>query len=121
MLYMPYRDFYRSAKCLSDQHLREQRAACRRIIGVMFSSQKQDFQSWMLDWAGHSDAVLWATDAALREMERRKLPGKWGVVPWGMLRATDPPPWLGVAEVHQKHRELLLAKDPVHYGRMGWR
>jgi hypothetical protein len=122
MIWMPYQDYRRSAKCLSDQHLREQRVACRKIIGVMFNGQRRDIATWMVDWSRCSDAVLWATDATLREMTRRRLPGgPFGETPWMLIRGTEPPVWLGREEAHRTHKEMLMKADPQHYGRMGWR
>lgn len=123
MIYMPYPDFRRSAKCLSDQHLREQRVACRNVIQTLTVPRSAQLDAILRStWEGHINAVLEVTDATLAEMARRKLKGPLGVTPW-MLRRNDeePPDWLGDEAWHLGVKRILLKADPAHYGRMMWR
>ena len=120
MIYMPYADYRRSAKCLSDEHLKVQRMACRRLIGVMFSHQSFDDQPWMREWTGHGDAVLHATDATLCERKRRGIDER-GVTPWMLIKGTPTPPWMDDLAWHDEHRRILLRADQKHYARMMWR
>lgn len=121
MIYMPYPDYRRSAKCLSNSDLTHQRAACRQLIGVMHSRQRMDYQAWMDEWLGAGDAVLWITDATLSEMARRKMTGPLGVTPWMLRHDTPPPDWLGNPAFHDEWKRVLLRSNSNHYGRMGWR
>jgi hypothetical protein len=121
VIYMPYPDYRRSAKCLSNSDLMQQRAACRRLIGVMHSRQHSDWQEWMSEWVNMGDAVLHATDATLEEMERRRMTGPFGVTPWMLKKNTPPPDWLGNKAFHDMYKTVLLRANPGHYGKMGWR
>jgi len=120
MIYMPYPDYRRSAKCLSDEHLKMQRMSCRRLIGVMFASQSFDDEAWMSEWTSHGDAVLHATDAVLHERRRRGIDER-GVTPWMLMKGTVAPPWLGYADWHEDQKRTLLRLDPKHYARMMWK
>lgn len=120
MIYMPYQDYRRSAKCLSDAHLREQRVSCMRVINVLCASQKRDREPWMADWENHLDAVLYAIDATIEELRRRKLQGPHGICPWMLRKNTPEPSWLGESAYHDEVKQNLLKADPAHYGKMGW-
>lgn len=118
MIYLPYLDFYRSAKCLSDKHLIEQRNSLRDNVHALVVPGIR-VADWAEQWRGHITQLLWLTDATLRELRRRGRSER-GVVPW-MLDHDDPMPnWMGDPEYHAMHRRALLALDPAHYGRMGW-
>jgi hypothetical protein len=119
MIYLPYRDFYRSAKCLKDNHLIEQRNSLRDNIHALTVPGIR-CADWAEQWRGHTTQLLWLTDATLRELRRRGRDER-GRVPW-MLDHDDPDPeWLGTDAYHGEQRMILLRMDPEHYGRMGWR
>lgn len=120
-VYLPYQDFRRSAKCLSDDHLREQRNFVRDAIhvltvpGRLADKRKADVSMW----EGHMTQLLHVCEATLDERKRRGLDER-GVTPW-MLDHGDPPPaWLGDAAFHDDHKRRLLHLAPAHYGKMGW-
>lgn len=114
-IYLPYRDFRRSAKCLSDAHLDEQRKTVRKLIQDIVVLHRDDEQ-----WSGHVTQLLFVCEATLCERVRRGRDER-GVVPW-MLDHGDPEPgWLGLEEFHAQERMKLLHLDPQHYGKMGWR
>lgn len=118
MIYLPYTDFYRSAKCLSDHHLREQRSAVKSAIHATTIPcvQRPD---WIGPWEGHVTQLLHVCEATLRELRRRGRDER-GVTPW-MLDHDDPmPDFIGTPEYHEEQRRVLLEADPTHYGRMGW-
>jgi hypothetical protein len=119
MIYLPYSDFHRSAKCLSDRHLAEQRSSIREAIyALTIPGVKRPH--WTGPWEGHVTQLLHLCDATLRERRRRGRDER-GVVPW-MLDHHDPlPEWLNDPAYHGNQRMLLLREDPTHYNRMGWR
>jgi hypothetical protein len=120
MIYLPYRDYRRSAKCLSDDHLREQRNAIRTCIRVLtIPGQRMIRTAWIEEWDGHVSQLLQICEATLEERRRRGIDER-GVTPW-MLDHHDPtPPWIGNRDYHDAVRQTLLKLDPKHYGRMGW-
>jgi hypothetical protein len=120
VIYLPYQDFYRSAKCLSDAHLAEQRRSVREAIQAMTVPFSRT-EPWMQNWEQNVTELLWVADATLRERRRRGVDER-GVVPWMLARRDQPmmPEWL-TKEYHEQERMKLLHLDPTHYGRMGWR
>jgi hypothetical protein len=114
-IYLPYPDFRRSAKCLTNQHLDEQRRTVRRLIQEIVVLQKDDSE-----WSNHVSTLLQICDATLDERRRRKIDER-GVTPWMLDHGDPPPPWLGDPKYHEQHRRALMHLDPGHYGRMKWR
>jgi hypothetical protein len=113
--YLPYPDFRRSAKCLTDAHLDEQRLTVRGLIRDIVIHHRES------EWSGHVTQLLEVYEAALCEWSRRGLVGVADVVPW-MLDHDDPmPSWIGDQTYHGQHRMALLRLNPEHYGRMKWR
>lgn len=121
-VFLPYQDYARSAKCLTDDHLKEMRNSCRNLIQVLTvpNSYSGDMTHVAI-WAPCMNGLLWLTDATLYERRRRGHDER-GVTPWMLYRRdqTHRPYWLGNAEFHATHRAYLLEKAPAHYGRMGW-
>jgi hypothetical protein len=119
MIYMPYPDYRRSAKCLTDDHLKEQRNSIREAIRIITVPRSGLMQAWIQEWEGHMTQLLYLCDATLEERRRRKIDER-GVTPW-MLNHEDPPPkWLGDVYYHDQSKRRLLHLNPGHYGRMGW-
>lgn len=120
-VYLPYADLRRSAKCLSDFHLNEQRKSCRHLIHALTvpKSYSGDMEL-VTPWQGHMTALLELTDATLEERRRRRIDER-GVTPWMLRHADDTwPPWLGDSLFHTQHKLYLLRADMKHYERMGW-
>jgi hypothetical protein len=116
MIYMPYPDYRRSAKCLSDVHLKEQRDTVRHLIQRIVVLSKDDSH-----WAPHVTALLHVCDATLEERRRRGVDER-GVTPWMLVRSEEqPPPWIGDPAFHTVEKLKLLRLDPKHYTRMMWR
>lgn len=119
--YLPYPDYYRSAKCLRDDHLMEQRNFCRDAIqAVTIPGRMIRRPVDVVIWEGHVNALLHLCEATLRERKRRGS-GERGVTPWMLRRADERPPmFVGDREYHDGYKRRLLLLAPAHYGRMGW-
>lgn len=120
MIYLPYQDFRRSAKCLSDDHLREQRNSIRTAIRTLTVPRSGPMDDWIAEWGGHVTQLLQVCDATLEERRRRKADEK-GVTPWMLDHGDYPPDWLGNPYHHDQHKRRLLHLNPGHYARMQWR
>lgn len=120
MIYLPYQDFRRSAKCLSDDHLREQRNSIRTAIRTLTVPRSGPMDDWIAEWSGHVTQLLQVCDATLEERRRRKLDER-GMTPWMLDHGDYPPDWLGNAFYHDAVRRQLLHLNPAHYARMEWR
>ena len=119
MIYLPYADFRRSAKCLSDEHLREQRGSVRDAIRTLTVPRSGPRHDWIAMWDGHVSQLLEVCDATLEERRRRGLDER-GQTPWMLDHGDYPPPWIGDAYYHEGIRRMLLALEPKHYERMMW-
>lgn len=113
-VYLPYPDFRRSAKCLSNAHLHEQRLAVRGLIYDIVIHHRQN------EWSGHMTQLLEVYAATLAEWSRRGVLVA-DVVPVMLDHGDRPPAWLGDRRFHDSQREALLRLDPAHYERMKWR
>lgn len=121
-VYLPYPDYRRSAKCLSDAHLIEQRASCRNLIMNITVPRCYSGDRTHLDpWVECINGVLWLTDATLEERRRRGHDEK-GITPWMLYKLGLPsrPDWLGRPDYHEQVKRELLHLAPAHYGKMGW-
>lgn len=120
-VFLPYPDFRRSAKCLSDDHLRAQRTFIRNAIqavsipGRLIRGKDENIDVWR----GHITQLLYACEATLDERRRRGSDER-GVTPWMLDHKTPRPAFLDDPATHAGHRAYLLRATPAHYGRMGW-
>lgn len=121
-VYLPYPDYRRSAKCLNDDHLKEQRNSCRNLIQALTVPRSYSGDmTHVLPWAADINGLLWLTDATLEERRRRGIDER-GVTPWLLYKRDLPsrPYWLGNPDYHAAQRKHLLTAAPAHYGKMGW-
>jgi len=121
--FLPYPNFVASARVLDAKRLGKQRVEGRQIQRAL-----QEGGGWANHpatkmWRGRVEALMMYTDACIREWGRR---GYVNNMPT-LLDPTAPyfqqiqmPSWLGDERLHASHRAALLAKDPEHYGRLGW-
>jgi len=118
-IYLPYPDYRRSAKCLTDDHLKEQRNFIREAIRTLIiPGRLSKALVNVAVWEGHMTSLLQLCEATLDERRRRKIDER-GVTPW-MLDHEDPPLMFDKA-FHDGMKRVLLKANPLHYGRMGWR
>ena len=113
-IYLPYQDFRRSAKCLTDAHLDEQRITVKYLIYDTVVHHRST------KWDGHMTQLLEIYEATLCELSRRR-GDRTPPVPWMLDHADPPPAWLGDPAFHGEERMRLLRLNPAHYERMKWR
>lgn len=122
-IYLPYPDFRRSAKCLTDEHLRLQRNWIRSAIHALTVPGRLSLRVYDIDigaWDGHMRSLLFLCEATLDERKRRGIDER-GVTPWMLDHGEEPPAWLGDPAFHDEQKRKLLHLAPSHYGKMGWR
>lgn len=148
--FLPYPDYYRSCSCLDRQRHGKQRIEARTCaylslrrdsIGdfrnILKMSDKEAEYHWKRHrnhpavkmWSGHVPSLLhygiiccetWVEKGYRDNMELLL------VNLYVELRNKDNcsfinPPWLGNELFHSSHRSNLLRKDPIHYGKFGWK
>jgi len=118
--FLPYPDFEASARALDDRRLGKQRSEALTILRVLSGKVR----GWrhhpaVLMWTGHERALRLYMNACILEWVGR---GFQNGMPLAKVRGkVKYPPWLGDERFHACHRSNLLRKDPVFYGRYGWK
>lgn len=124
--FLPYPDFYDTAKCLDNRRLNKQLVEVQQILRTLIG--KSD------GWQNHPAVRMWrGYESTLRGYGltvNREYAQRFGrplafhksgqEVLQLILADTGPPPWLGLPAFHAAHRSNLLRKDPIWYGRFGW-
>ncbi len=129
--FLPYADFYRSARALDPKRLGKQRVETIQVVRAL----TLDGYGWanhpaVLMWKGFEEALgrygfacceVWCelgfsdTCAATIRADLRAA-GVADVRTQDELAAAgELPPWLGDPELHRSHQSALARKDPVHY------
>jgi len=118
--FLPYEDFYETARVLDDKRLGKQRVETKQILNVLYTGSQGAWSSHPATrmWAGHEGVLLQYQVAVCFEWIRRGF--KHTLVLDDALiekfenRVTKPF-WLGHPLVHESHRQTLKYKDPVAY------
>lgn len=116
--FLPYPDFYLSARVLDRQRLGNQR---REAITLLHGGWSNHPASEM--WVGYKYhlAVYCAVmceewiKRGYRDNTLEKIKKEIEEIPYSPM-----PPWMGDERLHSGHRAALLYKDPVWYGQFGW-
>lgn len=129
--FLPYPNFYESAKVLDRQRLGKQRVECLQILNTLLGESK----GWknhpaVKMWAGHELALFNYTAAIC---DRWIALGYQDTVYHKVLSLMDKhypnhdrissisfPLWWRDKFVHASHRSNLLRKNPIHYGQFNW-
>lgn len=123
--FLPYESFIRSAQVLDYRRLGKQRVEAKQILQALHFGGTWVKHPAAKMWRGYERClgVYWYTmcqewcnrgynDNLIHEAKRYLA---------SMTLVTQEPPWLGCAKFHASHRSNLLRKDPVHYGKFGWK
>lgn len=123
--FLPYPNFYKSARCLDNKRLGKQRVEAWQIYLALTKpkygwknhpavKQWQGYEERLLlygaimceEWRsrGFRDSMLERFNAALKLLKAKK-------------HKLNVPPWLGNKLYHRSHQLMLLRKDRVHYGK----
>ena len=118
--FLPYPDFYESAKVLDRQRLGKQRVEAWQILLTL--KDLTDKRGWANHpatkmWAGHERSLAVYGSVICSEWIRRGY--KDTLLPRFTLHtlggAALPPEWLGDKDFHLSHRSNLLRKLRAHY------
>jgi len=119
--FLPYPDFQRSLAAPDYKRLGKQRVEARQILEILLGRQS----SWATHpavrmWRGYEEGLVIYYNAALKEWASR---GYRNIVLQPLPESSNSmvPPWLGREDFHASHRSKLLAKNPEHYSRFGWK
>lgn len=133
--FLPYDNFYESARVLDNQRLNAQIREALQIHSTLTGASN----GWrnhpaVLQWEGHEAALIhygttcyteWVRrfDAQQRKGKREHKSGKKLMTLCYALPSIinlKIPPWLGYAPYHRSHRAVLLGKNYVWYQQFGW-
>jgi hypothetical protein len=116
--FLPYADFRTSLDCLDNRRLGKQRVEAMQLVRAIETNSA---------WSRHPAARMWKNfvpalklyhDIAIRVWLERGF--KNSMVEYNE-EVSDFPMWLGKENFHSAHRSNLLRKDPIHYGKFGWK
>ena len=126
--FLPYDDFYKSAKCLDYRRLGKQRVEAKQIINLL---EKHDngIDISKLPWGNHPAVKMWIGytialkeyhDIIIKEWISR---GYKNNMPLYNLRrgmTYTLPPWFGRKDFHDAHKSKPLQKDYRFYKKYKW-
>lgn len=122
--FLPYPNFVASAMCLDTKRLGKQRVEGRQMQTAIQKKTGWSSHPATIMWADHITALMLYTDCCIREWERRgfenNMPLMFHNLSAPFVLKIEMPPWLGDERLHSSHRAALLAKEPEHYGGLGW-
>lgn len=122
--FLPYKEFYVTARCLDRQRLGKQRIEAKQIYNALDGKSK----GWVnhpavLMWSGHEKALCLYGAMICDEWRQRGY--KDQQLEWFLERlGFGPvvfPSWMGNDKFHASHRAALLAKQPDHYKQFEWK
>jgi hypothetical protein len=120
--FLPYSDYYESAKCLDRQRLGKQRVEAWQILITLKGLGKQGWRHHpaVLMWKGYERSLAVYGTAMCLEWIRRgykdTLQTRFTLHTLGGLAVE--PDWLGHPDLHRSHRSNLIRKMPEHYGHL---
>jgi hypothetical protein len=119
--FLPYPDLTDSARCLDYRRLGKQRVEAMQILNIL--TGKTNKPGWrnhpaVKMWKGHEVALGFYMNAMIDEWIRR---GYNNTMKKADANFAWSPPWFGNAAFHASHRSNLLRKDPIYYGKFGWK
>lgn len=118
--FLPYPNFYESAKVLDYRRLGKQRVEAYQILNIL--KEKRTTGGWVNHpatkmWRGYEGLLAKYLNAMILEWKHRGYNNTMNLVD---MDCYDTPPWLGDDRLHSSHRAALLAKMPLHYSQFGW-
>ncbi len=133
--FLPYSDFWQSARVLDDKRLGKQRVETFQILNVLMGVDKFGEPKTHKGWVNHPATVMWRQyphalayygwvicSTWIERGFKDSLSDKFYAVfmdevPYCPVPEDgwEKPYWLGDSEFHLSHRSNLLRKDPVFY------
>ena len=135
--FLPYRNTWRTARCLDNTRLGKQRVECKQILltlGIDVGEHRGNpLSRWrnhpaVRMWQGHELCLAEYAEIMCIEWRRRgfndsllsQFQAVVGQLTEPSLFTSHAPNWIGYDRLHASHRSNLLRKDPQHYGQFGW-
>lgn len=119
--FLPYPSFMESAKSLDKRRLNKQKVEANQILKALRSGGGWSNHPATRMWRGYESALCFYRDIITLECINR---GMANTMPFSSISELNPlvfPKWLGNPDFHTSHRSNLLRKDPIFYGRFGWK
>jgi len=123
--FLPYSDFFNTARILDRKRLGKQRVEAIQIMDALTKGTGWSHHPAVKMWEGHLGRLAIYTCCMIIEWMDRGY--KDTLLPRATAYAflADPasfadPIWMNIRAFHSSHRAALLAKDPAHYGQFGW-
>lgn len=123
--FLPYADFYESAKVLDNKRLGKQRVENLQILKALMLPK--------YGWQNHPAVRMWRSHEAVLLSYHHEICAEWlrrGYADTTLDKALtfarqhtfgkEKPSWLGDERVHKTHRSNLMQKDYSFYSRYGW-
>lgn len=124
--FLPYPDFYETARVLDNKRLNKQKVECLQILQTLHNPDPHI--GWknhpaVKQWVGYTNALSVYGLIITRECLNRgfkdtcyyKIKGFYN-----NLLPNENPPWLGREELHSSHRAALLFKNYEWYKQFNW-
>ena len=122
--FLPYPDYYQSARCLDNKRLGKQRVEALQIHNIV--SGKRTTGGWINHpavkmWEGYQYSLANYHNIMIEEWMRRGFKNTMQFMESSNTGKYVPvPTWLGNDKLHSSHRSNLLRKDYNHYSQYGW-
>jgi hypothetical protein len=117
--FLPYPDFKKSLQALDYRRLGKQRVEAYQIIrAIKYGGSYRNHPAVKM-WRGHINALKLYYNLSLDEWIGRGYRNNMLEMP--IRGKITYPEWFGSNCFHAAHRSNLLRKDPVYYGKLGWR
>lgn len=117
--FLPYEDFSKCAKVLDRERLGKQRVECKQIFNAMYFGGAWENHPAVRMWRGYGAFLYCYYWEIFTEWKRRGYKHNMTLsIEVFQRKEQEPkrPPWLGSEIIHASHRNILVAKNPEHYG-----
>ena len=118
--FLPFEDFNLTARVLDRQRLGKQRVECKQIFRALHNGGAWANHPAGRMWKGYSFTLLKYYYCIVEEWKRRGYKHEMMLDPFVFQMAgTEPetPYWLGMYQLHSRHRAMLVYKYSQHYAR----
>jgi hypothetical protein len=116
--FLPFEDFTLTASILDRRRLGNQRVECKQILLALHKGGGWKNHPAVKMWRGHSQYLIKYYYTIVEEWKRRGYKHNMMLDPSAFEMAKgepDSPYWLGTPTFHERHRAMLVYKDPAHY------
>ena len=118
--FLPYPDFYKSAKVLDYRRLGKQRVEAWQIYNMLTADWRKPKSRWynhpaVQMWKGHEEALKLYYVVIVKEWISRGYKNNMEIPIVHTAHAHNPW-WIGNYDFHISHQSNLVRKYPEHYG-----